>query len=101
MGWRGATSSIGNGHSAPCPRAWHWDMDLLAEAVRAWEAGRQEVHEEPRWEADDVQVIALDALHQGRAQALDRIAARPVLPLAAAHVVRQVARCQRPEGDPR
>ena len=61
----------------------------------------QEADEEGGWEADDVEVVALDALDQARAQALDRIAARSSLPLAAADVVGQVPRGQRPERDRR
>ena len=48
-------------------------MAGLAEAVRAWEALRQEADEEGGWEADDVQVVAFDALDERRAEALDRI----------------------------
>ena len=74
-------------------------MAGLAEAVCSWEAFRQETDEESGWEADDVQVVTLDALDERRAEALDRVPARAALPLTAAYVVRQVARRQRPERD--
>src|SRR4029079_16990943 len=67
----------------------------LAVAVRPWEALDKQPDKERRWEADDVQVVALDPLDQGTTQALDRIAARSSLPLAAPDVVGQVTCGQR------
>src|SRR4029450_2804454 len=68
---RDATSSLGNSPLWPWPSAWHWDRAGLAEAVRAWEARRQETDEERGWEADDVQVAAPDALDRCGAQRAD------------------------------
>src|SRR4029453_8053424 len=77
------------------------DMAGLAEAVLAWEARRQETDEEGSWEADDVQVVAFEAPDQGRAGALGGVPAGPSLPLATAHVMREVARRQSPKRHPR
>src|SRR5262245_10491967 len=77
------------------------DLAGLADAVGARKALRQETDQERGWEADDVQIVALDALDQGRAEPLDRIPARAALPLTAAHVVSQVPGRQHPERDHR
>src|SRR5207247_10537459 len=72
-----------------------------AQAVGAREALREQADEDRRREADDVEVVALDPLHEGGATALDGLAAGAALPLAARDVRGQVARRQRPERDPR
>jgi hypothetical protein len=62
-------------------------MCCLADAVRAWEVLDQEADQEGGWEAHDIEVIALEPLDKRGAQALDGVAARSALPLAAANVV--------------
>src|SRR5919108_2334170 len=54
---------------------------FLAHAVGAGEAVGEEAHEERGGEADDVEIVAVDALDEGGAAALDRIAAGAALPL--------------------
>jgi hypothetical protein len=49
--------------------------------VDAGEAAGEQPNKERRREADDVQVVALDALDEGGARALDRVSAGPSLPL--------------------
>src|SRR5205085_11474676 len=92
----GGGVSFGRG-GGDCPQ----DMARLAEPVGAGEAGGEEADEEGRREADDVQVVALDAADEGGAPALDRVRARPALPPARRHVRPQGARRQLPELDPR
>src|SRR5919108_3299169 len=72
------------------PRAWRFGP-RSADAVGAREAGREEADEERRREADDVQVVAFDALHEGGAAARDRVGARAVAPLARRDVAGHVA----------
>src|SRR5947209_12218798 len=72
-----------------------------AEAVRAGEPRREQADEKGRGEADDVQVVAFDALDEARAEPLDRIRARTAFPLARREVVGEVARRQLPERDAR
>src|SRR5205085_4969672 len=69
------------------------------DAVRPCEALREEADQQRGRKTDHVQVVALDALDEARAQALDRVRARAALPLAARDIHRDVARGQRTEGD--
>src|SRR5919204_2171475 len=70
----------------------HCPLSRLAEAVGPREALRQEADEQGSRQSDDVQVIAVDALDQRRAEPLDRVAARARVPLSASDVVSDVAR---------
>src|SRR5579862_2373656 len=78
-----------------------FEPSLLAEAVRAGEAGCEQPDEQRHRQADDVEVVALDPLDERRATALDCIAAGSALPLPARDVPRDVARCQLAERDER
>ena len=64
-------------------------------------SARPAAHEQAAGQADDVQVVALDALDERGAAALDRVAARAALPLARCDVRGEVARRQRTERDER
>src|SRR4051794_4867173 len=76
-------------------------MTRLPEAVEPGEPLREQADEERRWQPDDVQVVAVDRLDERGAAALDRVAAGASLPLRLRHVVRDVARVERAERDPR
>src|SRR5262245_36094958 len=72
-----------------------------AKAGTAGEAREPDVAEPRPREADDVQIVAVDTLHQTRAETLDRVAPRAVAPLSALHVCRDLRACQLPERHPR
>ena len=74
-------------------------MAGLADSVGAREAVGEHADEEGRGKTDDIEVVALDALDEGGAAALDCIAARSALPLAGAYVLGHVPRRQLPEHD--
>ena len=59
-----------------------WEI-VSSRSRRAGEAVREQSHEQRGRQADDVQVVALDPLDEGGAEALDRVAAGAALPLAA------------------
>src|SRR5215210_5386969 len=60
---------------------------VLADGLRLErEQARPEVEQRPDRKADDVEVVALDALDERPAAALDRVAARALLPLPAGDV---------------
>src|SRR5436190_14848253 len=67
-------------------------MSRSADAVVAGEARGEEADQEGSREADHVQVVAFGALDERGAEALDRIRAGAVLPLAARDVGGDVAR---------
>src|SRR5919201_3321192 len=74
---------------------------LSAEAVRAGEVVAEQTDEEGGREADDVEVVPLDARDERRAEALDRVSAGAACPLARRHVRRDVPRRKGPEPDRR
>ena len=67
-------------------------MPLLSEAINACKPFGEQADEERSRKADDVQVVALDALDEGGAEPLDGVCARPALPFARRDVGGQVAR---------
>src|ERR671911_1852309 len=74
---------------------------LLAEAVGPGEALGEHADEQRGRKPDDVQVIALDPLDERAAPPLDRVGARPSLPLSVREMARELPRRQLPEGDVR
>src|SRR5262249_14905279 len=73
----------------------------LAEAVHAPDTLWQQRDEQRLRQTDHVQVVPVDLLDQRRPEALDRVGAGAALPLPAGHVVGEVARVERSEGDAR
>src|SRR5947208_16853407 len=76
-------------------------MAGLAKAVRSGEALREEADEAGGGEADDVEVVPFDPIDERRAEALNRVPARPTLPLPGRDVSRHVPRCPRTKADAR
>jgi len=76
-------------------------MAGLAKAVRSGEALREEADEAGGGEADDVEVVPFDPIDERRAEALNRVPARPTLTLPGRDVSRHVPRCQRTKADAR
>ena len=70
----------------PCPGAWPRDMASLGEVVRRREALSEQPHQESRREADDVEVITLDACDERRAETLNGVGAGSAVPLPARDV---------------
>src|SRR5215475_15151728 len=64
----------------------------LAKAVGAREALREQIDEDRRREADHVQVIAFDPLHERGTDALDRVAACAPAPLLGRDVETELTR---------
>src|SRR4051794_40485233 len=73
----------------------------LSEAVDAGEPLGKEAHEERPGEADDIEIVAFDAVDERTAAALNRVSACAALPLAGCDVRSELARRQLAEGDPR
>src|SRR5207244_2718372 len=70
-----------------------------AESVKPCKARREQLYEQCGREADDVEVVALDAFDERRAETLDRVAAGAALPLARGDVRGDVPRVERAKGD--
>src|ERR1043165_4949769 len=72
-------------------------VTALAIAVGSRAALREQIDENRRGEADHVQVVAFDPLHERGAETLDRVAAGAPAPLLACDVEAELPGRQRPE----